>query len=85
MPRNAPTGPEKGEEATVGLKSDLKTLQQLTSSAEAAKRHRDDSAVRTLAYRIKFSASRVRRWERKRVSMGVICFRILLYHPDSPF
>ncbi|KAJ5183284.1 hypothetical protein N7492_000900 [Penicillium capsulatum] len=43
MPKKASTGPEKGEEATVGLKSDLKTLQQLTSSAEAAKRHRDDS------------------------------------------
>lgn len=36
MPKNP--GPEKGEQATVGLKSDLKTLQQLTSSAEAAKK-----------------------------------------------
>lgn len=43
MPENAPTDSEKGEQATVGLKSDLKTLQQLTSSAEAAKKHRDDS------------------------------------------
>lgn len=33
----------KGEEAVVGLKSDLKTLQQLSSSASAAKKHREDS------------------------------------------
>ncbi|KAJ5123793.1 hypothetical protein N7448_009890 [Penicillium atrosanguineum] len=43
MPTNAPTGSEKGEQATIGLESDLKTLQQLTSSAEAAKKRRDDS------------------------------------------
>lgn len=43
MPKDAQPSPKKGEEATVGLKSDLKTLQQLTSSAEAAKKHRDDS------------------------------------------
>lgn len=43
MPKNPPTGSENGEQATVGLRSDLKTLQQLTSSAEAAKKHRDDS------------------------------------------
>jgi hypothetical protein len=41
MPDNP--APGKGEQATVGLKSNLKTLQQLTSSAEAAKKHRDDS------------------------------------------
>ncbi|RAL06347.1 uncharacterized protein BO80DRAFT_420644 [Aspergillus ibericus CBS 121593] len=43
---------KKGEEAIVGLSSDIKTLQQLTSSAEAAKRHRerskDERALRKL-------------------------------------
>ncbi|KFY79014.1 hypothetical protein V498_08998 [Pseudogymnoascus sp. VKM F-4517 (FW-2822)] len=33
----------KQETATVSLKSDLKTLRQLTSSLEAAKKHREDS------------------------------------------
>jgi hypothetical protein len=35
--------PEQAKEATVGLKSDLKTLRQLTSSSEAAKKHRESS------------------------------------------
>lgn len=34
---------EQTNEATVGLKSDLKTLRQLTSSSEAAKKHREAS------------------------------------------
>lgn len=34
---------KQAEEATVGLSSDLRTLQQLTSSAEAAKKHREQS------------------------------------------
>ncbi|KAL4948358.1 hypothetical protein BDW69DRAFT_94563 [Aspergillus filifer] len=34
---------KRGKEATVGLSSDIKTLQQLTSSAEAAKKHREQS------------------------------------------
>lgn len=43
-----PKTPEQGEEASVGLKADLKTLQQLTSSAEAAKRHRDESKLKRI-------------------------------------
>lgn len=36
MPKDTPAVPEKGEKAT-------KTLHQLSSSADAAKKHRDDS------------------------------------------
>jgi hypothetical protein len=35
--------PDQVKDATVGLKSDLKTLRQLTSSSEAAKKHREAS------------------------------------------
>jgi len=41
---------DEAREATVGLKSDLKTLQQLTSSSEAAKKldSKDERAKRNL-------------------------------------
>lgn len=43
---------EQAKEAAVGFKSDLKTLQQLTSSSEAVKKHReaskDERAMRSL-------------------------------------
>ena len=43
MPDESQSDRAKGEEATVGLNSDVKTIQQLTSSAEAAKKHREAS------------------------------------------
>lgn len=43
MPENPASGAEEGKQATADLKSGINTLQQLTSSAEAAKKHRDDS------------------------------------------
>lgn len=43
MPNTEERANAKQKTATVGLKSDFKTLQQLTSSSEAAKKHREDS------------------------------------------
>ncbi|KFY80219.1 hypothetical protein V499_00893 [Pseudogymnoascus sp. VKM F-103] len=43
MPNTEERADANQETATVGLKSDFKTLQQLTSSSEAAKKHREDS------------------------------------------
>ena len=43
MPNTEEHADANQETATVGLKSDLKTLQQLTSSSEAAKKRREDS------------------------------------------
>jgi hypothetical protein len=43
MPNTEKRADANQKTATVGLKSDLKTLQQLTSSSEAAKKRREDS------------------------------------------
>lgn len=45
MADQSTTGKQKGEEAVVGVKGDVKSLQQLSSSGQAARRKREENHV----------------------------------------